>query len=364
MMPDSVAQTAKLGRRMGPCGGCLAGVSPTTTTVQISSLDPSALSDGDAAALAAVSNAVDAADAPHLDPVDAAYVQGNLAYGHDMHPVSALLVARDDAALVGYAELHVSRWDNPAHLYIELQVHPEHRDRGVDDALLARVVTWARAAGRSQLMGDAWVDSPAASFWERQGFTVGSRSAHRRLVLGDLDQPRLAELLAGAEAASDDYELVALPNTAPEAMVPGLLGLHSAMNDAPLDDLVLDDDEWPVARLRAYEQAMTARRFRLHRLVARRRSDGELGGHTVVVVEDDRPLIAAQEDTAVVAGHRGHKLGLRLKIAMLHQLAEQEPQVQHVDTWNAESNRHMLAVNDAIGCVVVGRAVELQRTLP
>jgi hypothetical protein len=65
----------------------------------------------------------------------------------------------------------------------------------------------------------------------------------------------------------------------------------------------------------------------------------------------------------VVSGHRGHKLGLRLKIAMLKRLIEVEPQVRQVDTWNAESNSHMIAVNDAIGCAVVGRAVEMQRRL-
>ncbi|MDQ3104912.1 MAG: GNAT family N-acetyltransferase, partial [Actinomycetota bacterium] len=166
-----------------------------------------------------------------------------------------------------------------------------------------------------------------------------------------------------AEAASTAYELVDLPNPAPDELVADLLELHLAMNDEPLDDLQLDDAVWPEERFRAFEQAMTARGCRLHRLLARRRSDGVLGGHTVVVVEDDRPWVGFQEDTAVIAGHRGHKLGLRLKIAMLHALADREPQLRHIDTWNAESNTYMIAVNDAIGCVVVGRGIEVQHTL-
>ena len=46
---------------------------------------------------------------------------------------------------------------------------------------------------------------------------------------------------------------------------------------------------------------------------------------------------------------------------MLELLARKEPQLEFIDTWNAESNRHMIAINDALGCVVVGRALEMQR---
>jgi hypothetical protein len=48
---------------------------------------------------------------------------------------------------------------------------------------------------------------------------------------------------------------------------------------------------------------------------------------------------------------------------MLLWLAEAEPQVETVDTWNAESNDHMIGVNDAIGYRVMGRELEFQKTL-
>ncbi|CAN5891341.1 GNAT family N-acetyltransferase [soil metagenome] len=332
------------------------------STMEVNELDPSTLSDDDAAALAAVANAAQVVDAPHLDPVDAEHVRRRHAYDHDMHPTHALLVARDGAALAGYAEVSISHWDNPDLAFIDLEVHPDHRGGGVGSTLSRWVEEVTRRVGRTRLMTDGWLDSPKQAFWRRRGFTLGMVAAQRRLVMADLDQGRLGRLLAQAEAASSDYELVDVPNPAAEEMVPDLLAVHSAINDAPLDDLALDPDAWPAERVRAYERAMTARGFQLHRLLARRRSDGAPGGHTVVVVERDRPWIASQEDTAVVAAHRGHRLGLRLKIAMLHRLAELEPQLRHIDTWNAESNKHMLAVNNAIGCVVVGRSAELQRT--
>ena len=333
-----------------------------TDDLQLVELDPSAIGDRDAGQLAAVANAAAAVDAPPLPAIDAAHVRGRLAYGHDMTPATALHVARSaDGQIVAAGELHRSRWDNAHVAILEVETSPAHRGRGIGDSLLARLEEGARALGCTELLAEAWVGSHREAFWQRHGFSVGSVAASRRLWMSQLDMPRLQALLAQAAAASSDYDLIDLPNPAPDELVPQLLELHLAMNDSPLDDLRLDDDEWPVERFRAYEDAMRQRGMRLHRLVAQRRSDGVLGGHTVVAVDAARPTLGMQEDTAVVSGHRGHRLGLRLKIAMLQQLVQRERQLHFVDTWNAESNAHMIAINDALGCVVVGRVVEVQR---
>ena len=80
-------------------------------------------------------------------------------------------------------------------------------------------------------------------------------------------------------------------------------------------------------------------------------------------VDDESPAYAEQEDTAVARGHRGHRLGLLLKAEMCRWLLEAEPEVQHIDTWNAESNTHMRAVNRRLGYQVIGRSVEYQRRI-
>lgn len=332
--------------------------------VQVTAFDPAALSHGDAAALAAVSNAADAVDAPHLAAVDGDHVRLRHAYSWDMHPTHGLLVARgDDGDCVGYCEIHVSVWDNPTVAFLDLQTAPAHRGLGVGDVLLEAAVASAGADGRTSLIADGWVHGHRARFWQRHGWPVASTAAQRRLVLADLDHGRLDRLLAEAEAASADYEIVERPIPAPDDLVPALLDMHRVMNDAPLDDLDVEDDVWTVERHRGAEQALALRQMRTHSLLARRRCDGALAGFTDVVVEDARPQLGFQEDTAVAGAHRGHRLGLRLKAAMLRRLAEREPQLVHVDTWNAESNRHMIAVNEALGCVVVGRGLEVQRRL-
>ena len=61
--------------------------------------------------------------------------------------------------------------------------------------------------------------------------------------------------------------------------------------------------------------------------------------------------------------HRGHRLGLVLKIAMLYWLREEEPQLRIVDTWNAASNAHMIRVNEMLGYQVMAEAIVWQRHL-
>ena len=98
-------------------------------------------------------------------------------------------------------------------------------------------------------------------------------------------------------------------------------------------------------------------------MIARERSTGELAGHSVVVVERERPYIAEQHDTAVDRKHRGHRLGALVKSAMLLWLRDQEPAVTQLDTWNAESNAHMIAINEQLGYHIVARAIAYQKTL-
>jgi GNAT superfamily N-acetyltransferase len=333
--------------------------------MRIDRYEPAVVDGGLAHGLAELRNAATAVDAPHVAPVSAEWVRLRMLHADEDRPVPHLFVAVDDhGAVIGSAEVRVETWDNHHVASIDVETHPAVRGQGVGDQLYAVALGRARSLGKTLLIAGSWAGSHREEFWKRNGFAVAARDAQRRLVLADLPWARLDELHDRSVAASEGYEIVTMPTPTPPEEVDALLELNRAMNDSPTDDLEIEDDVWVEERLRNYERAQLARGIRLHRLVARRRDDGELAGHTVVAVEDERPQLAFQEDTAVTRRHRGRRLGLRLKIEMLKLLADIEPQILHIDTWNAESNAHMVAVNDALGCVVVGRTVELQLRLP
>jgi hypothetical protein len=55
----------------------------------------------------------------------------------------------------------------------------------------------------------------------------------------------------------------------------------------------------------------------------------------------------------VTRPHRGHRLGLLVKTAMLQWLAQAEPRLERIATGNVASNSHMIAVNEDLGHQVV-----------
>ena len=107
--------------------------------------------------------------------------------------------------------------------------------------------------------------------------------------------------------------------------------MASAINDAPTDDLDIEDEVFSADRMRAYETGQLRHvASRMFRAFARHRETGELAGHTVVLVDGERPHLAQQHDTSVVRSHRGHRLGMLLKTDMLLWLREVQPQVAEI----------------------------------
>ena len=81
---------------------------------------------------------------------------------------------------------------------------------------------------------------------------------------------------------------------------------------------------------------------------------GTLAAFTQLGVPADVTRPVTQEDTLVLREHRGHRLGMLLKVANLQYLEEVAPGHPCVLTWNAEENRAMLDVNEAVGFVPIG----------
>jgi hypothetical protein len=54
--------------------------------------------------------------------------------------------------------------------------------------------------------------------------------------------------------------------------------------------------------------------------------------------------------------HRGHGLGFATKVANVAAVTQAYPAVRTINTWNAAENRHMIALNDAMGFEVVAHS--------
>jgi RimJ/RimL family protein N-acetyltransferase len=316
----------------------------------------------DVATYAAILSAAREVDAPWTPVMTPAKAEGRLRWGWDGE-VEAPYLAVLDGVPVATGTVATSEYDNLHLAWLGVVVHPDHRRRGHGSELLDHLLREVKALGRTSVGIDGWDGEATRAFAARHGFEEKSRAVNRHQVLAELDWAALERQHAEALAAAAAYELVRREGRTPDEELAPLAELTAAINDAPTDDLDIEDEVYSPERVRAYEDAQLHKGYRLYRVLARHRATGELAGHTVVTVHRDEGDRGEQHDTAVAQAHRGHRLGLLLKAEMNLWLRDAEPGLERVSTWNAESNDHMIGVNEAIGYRVVGRELEFQRSL-
>lgn len=277
-------------------------------------------------------------------------------------------VGRIDGTAVGAYRLRAPLRDNLEMVDVMLAVHPDHRRRGHGRALLEHALGQAQTMGRHRVLAEIVEpvdgDGRAAAVAIAAGFRRALSEAHRVLDLRTIDPERLARLEAEASRAAQGYELVSWTGPTPDEHVAGYAALVARMStDAPLDDLDLEPETWDADRVRAREATIAAQGRTLLVTAARHVATGELVAYSDIAVTVHDPANAFQWDTLVRRDHRGHRLGLLVKVANLRLLLEQAPAARRVHTWNADSNAHMVAINEELGFVVRARQAEWQLDL-
>ena len=303
------------------------------------------------------------------------------------------LVAVDDAStdpdparVLGWAGVDLPLTDNTRTGHLTLAVRPTHRGRGVGDALHSAALDAARAAGRRRLTayseqatepsagpgnlvpptgsGCVRADAPDARFAVRHGWTLEQVARHSRLQL-PLDAVTLEGHRArAAAAAGPDYRTVTWEDAAPDDRVEQMADLRRAMStDEPTAGLDVEEQHWDVERVRASEAQTLGRGDGMLTTAAEHVPSGRLVAYSAFVAPAHTAEFVAQEDTLVLADHRGHRLGMLVKAVQLQELARRRPAVRRVSTWNAEENRWMLDINVALGFRPAGGGGVWQRDL-
>ncbi|MET0735198.1 MAG: GNAT family N-acetyltransferase [Microbacterium sp.] len=192
-------------------------------------------------------------------------------------------------------------------------------------------------------------DDHAAQFYRRHGYTLEQVERNSAFDLrGSFDV--VERLLAEATAASDGYRVVQWSPPTPEEFVAGYGWMKSRMvTDAPAAGMEFDEEVWDAAKV-ARHDAKTTDAGRLMLVTAAQHiATGEVCAFNELVVGIDRTEASHQEDTLVLKEHRGHKLGTLVKCAGLLAWRDLAPESPRVLTYNAEENRPMLDINEAIG---------------
>lgn len=267
-----------------------------------------------------------------------------------------LLAAFDDDEIVGVAELGFSLQDNPHLADLEVTVRPEHRRRGIGRALYGDATARRRAAGRTSACGEvSVVDDEGPLAFAR---AMGAESVHQEdhlvleLPLSDAEVRELAAKVTG------DHEIVTWQGRCPDDLIDAYAQLRTQMNqDVPMGELDHEAVVMTPERIRSGEERLE----RSYDIVvaAARRADGVLGGYSLVFLARGSDQVL-QDDTLVMPAHRGHRLGLALKLATYDVVATQHPERTSMHTWTDPDNQAMYATNTAFGYRRVERMHQVQ----
>lgn len=294
-----------------------------------------------------------------------------------------LWLVRRGGQVIGRIGVDLPQVDGSRTAFWFLDLLSAHHGNGIGTRAHQEIIEpTARQHGRSVLQTWAQhreehgerLDSPAglgsipldhaARFGIRNGYTLAQveRRSEFDLTTG---LRRVRELLTGAEEKAAGYRVVHWQVPTPAEFVDDYAWLKSRMStDAPAADLEWDEEPWDAERI-ARHDAVLVRGDGGRALVtaAQHIASGRLVAFNELTIQSDPEGATSQEDTLVLAEHRGHRLGMLVKCAGLLAWPAIAPRSSRVVTYNAEENRPMLDVNEAIGFVPVAYEGAWKKTL-
>lgn len=233
----------------------------------------------------------------------------------------------------------------------QLLVHPKLRRQGIGRALHDQAIKLAAQHGRTALVatvvealpGGPALDAGPAAFSAAMGAErAGTPSGLHQW----LDLSRHDPLAGGVPAVPTGYALVTWDTITPDKYAVPVSILEQSLGGGPIDT---SEQETRTSYARQFETMRGGRGRRAYHTGVIHQASGTLAGYTSVSKTTGNPEYALQGMTVVHHAHRGHRLGLLLKLANLARVRQHEPAVRLVETANAEDNHSMIAVNATMG---------------
>jgi GNAT superfamily N-acetyltransferase len=292
-----------------------------------------------------------------------------LPFFHDRFSPKRLFLARLDGRIVGRGVYEWQPEEGSTAAFIEVQIAQRVRRSGIGTSLL-RVLEAAAAADGFRVI-QSWSSHPpaatddvlvpptgfgaidrnsaAARFALNHGYSLEQVDRISRIDL-PVDPAILAAKRADAASYGSEYDVIQWVGRCPEEWLSDMARLHQRMStDAPMAAIEFAEEDWDEARVRNLDEMnMGGGRLGLTSAALHKPSN-QLVGFTEISLPEHEGRPASQWDTLVLKEHRGHRLGMLLKVANLELLQRVSPVTPRITTYNAEENRPMLDVNEAVG---------------
>lgn len=279
---------------------------------------------------------------------------------------------RVDGETVGRAVIDIPHEAGSRVAIASIEIHPRVWGRGIGTAILPHIEAVARDHQRTVIQN--WTEQQAsdgvrlaartgfgsvpddhvARFLQRHGFSLEQVYRVSRLDMSPENRERARGLLDEARELSAEYRVLQWMVPTPAEHLAGYAWLKSRMStDAPSADLEADEEVWDSDRVVDGEARIQEMGQTVQVTVAQHIASGELTAFTELGIGPDPTATTHQHDTLVLTEHRGHRLGQLVKCAALLSWSDLMPASPEVITYNAEENRPMLSINEAMGFVPI-----------
>jgi GNAT superfamily N-acetyltransferase len=273
--------------------------------------------------------------------------------GWDKNPAEAWVAVDDSGAVVGFYRIELPDLENLDRVTGGPTVAPAARRRGIGRELVRHLGARATARRRAVFGAELKAGTAGDAFAQALGARLDLEEVRRIQYLRKVEPGTVAALRASAERSAPGYSLVSWTGPVPEEYLGPLAEVLNAFADAPHGETV-EVEVWDADRVRERTgNLLRAGLMRGHAVAAVHDATGDMAAYTGMLLDVEAPRWAFQQLTAVTRAHRGHRLGLLVKTAMLQLLAEAEPQLEFIETGNAAANSYMIAVNETLGYEVV-----------
>jgi GNAT superfamily N-acetyltransferase len=273
----------------------------------------------------------------------------------DPTEIGQWFAAFDGDRVVGAAQAWLPLTDNVHMAWLGIEVAPADRRKGVGTALAHHLADFAHDHQRTLLLSevetppDAGQDHPYRAFYRSVGFEHANTEISRHLEL-PVAEELLTRLLDDAKPHYEGaYTIEVHTDGIPDDLLPSYCtAFNRLITDAPSGSVDFEEMSLTPDLFRSYlelDRKVNAQRLSALALTA----DREVAAFSDLFLPASNPDRAHQWGTLVTAPHRGHRLGTAVKVANLQELQRRHPDRRIVRTGNAETNKYMVSINEALG---------------